>query len=91
MTVYICTLQGESMVYCYELSSEAPYLFELSHFSSGSQHQSLSYFPKSVLDVKDVEFNRALRLTTHSIETVSFTVPRIKVRIIENVSILCCL
>ena len=40
--------------------------------------QGLAFLPKNVVDVKNVEFARAYRLTNNTIEPISFTVPRIK-------------
>jgi len=61
------------------VTEEAPYLCPLSHHRCNSLHQGLSFLPKSVCDVGNVEFARALRLTNNTIEPLSFTVPRIKV------------
>jgi coronin-7 len=61
------------------VTEEAPYLCPLSHHRCNSLHQGLSFLPKSVCNVSNVEFARALRLTNNTIEPLSFTVPRIKV------------
>ncbi|CAH1390008.1 unnamed protein product [Nezara viridula] len=70
---------GDSTIYAFEVSSEAPYLNPLSHHRCGSLHQGLSFLPKNCVDVTQVEFAKALRLTNTTIEPLSFTVPRIKV------------
>jgi coronin-7 len=45
----------------------------------------LSFLPKNQCDVKAVEFAKCYRLTNdNSIEPLSFTVPRLKVRIKEK-------
>lgn len=41
--------------------------------------QGLALLPKSVCQVKDVEFARFITLTSSSIEPLSFAVPRVKV------------
>lgn len=72
------TGRGDSTIYAFEVSSEAPYLNPLSHHRCGSLHQGLSFLPKNCVDVTQVEFAKALRLTNTTIEPLSFTVPRIK-------------
>ncbi|XP_021932218.1 coronin-7 isoform X5 [Zootermopsis nevadensis] len=72
------TGKGDSTIYAFEVTEEAPYLCPLSHHRCNSLHQGLSFLPKSVCDVSNVEFARALRLTNNTIEPLSFTVPRIK-------------
>ncbi|GFG39279.1 hypothetical protein Cfor_02204, partial [Coptotermes formosanus] len=72
------TGKGDSTIYAFEVTEEAPYLCPLSHHRCNTLHQGLSFLPKSVCDVSNVEFARALRLTNNTIEPLSFTVPRIK-------------
>lgn len=72
------TGRGDSTIYTFEVSSEAPHLNPLSHHRCGSLHQGLSFLPKNCVDVSQVEFAKALRLTNTTIEPLSFTVPRIK-------------
>ncbi|KAL1116265.1 hypothetical protein AAG570_005760 [Ranatra chinensis] len=72
------TGRGDSTIYAFEMSEEAPYLNPLSHHRCGSLHQGLSFLPKCSCDVSSVEFAKALRLTNTTIEPLSFTVPRIK-------------
>ncbi|PSN53324.1 hypothetical protein C0J52_04075 [Blattella germanica] len=72
------TGKGDSTIYAFEVTEEAPYICPLSHHRCNSLHQGLSFLPKSVCDVANVEFARALRLTNNTIEPLSFTVPRIK-------------
>lgn len=59
---------------------DEPYLFALSTYKAEGLHQALSFLPKSEVNVKAVEFAKAFRLTTTSIEPLSFSVPRVKVR-----------
>jgi len=72
------TGKGDSTIYAFEVTEEAPYLCPLSHHRCNTLHQGLSFLPKSMCDVSNVEFARALRLTNNTIEPLSFTVPRIK-------------
>nr|CAD7393572.1 unnamed protein product [Timema cristinae] len=72
------TGKGDSTIYAFEITEEAPYICPLSHHRCVTLHQGLSFLPKNVCDVGSVEFARALRLTNNTIEPLSFTVPRIK-------------
>lgn len=74
------TGKGDSTIYAFEITDEAPYVCALSHHRCGSLHQGLSFLTKNHCDVSAVEFARALRLTNNTVEPLSFTVPRIKVR-----------
>lgn len=71
--------QGDRIIYTFEIADEAPYLFECAPFKLESLHQGASFLPKYVCDVRKVEVARAWRLTTNSVEALSFTVPRVKV------------
>lgn len=73
------TGRGDTTIYAYEVTDEAPFFCPLSHHRCSSLHQGLSFLPKNRLDVRSVEFARCFRLTSNSIEPLSFTVPRIKV------------
>lgn len=73
------TGKGDLTIYAFEITEEAPYICPLSHHRCSNLHQGLSFLPKNVCDVANVEFAKALRLTNNSIEPLSFTVPRIKV------------
>jgi len=71
--------KGEVSVLAYEVAEDAPHLFELSPFKAPNPSQGYGFLPhKNVMNVKDVEFARAYRLTNSSIEPISFTVPRVK-------------
>lgn len=78
------TGKGDSTIYAFEITDEAPYVCALSHHRCGSLHQGLSFLTKNHCDVSAVEFARALRLTNNTVEPLSFTVPRIKVGGIER-------
>lgn len=73
------TGKGDTTIYAYEVTEEAPYLCPLSHHRCSSIHQGLSFLQKNQCDVSSVEFAKCYRLTNNSIEPLSFTVPRIKV------------
>jgi len=66
-------------VYAFEVSTDDPQLSALSNFKADCLHQALSFLPKSSVDVRHIEVARAMRLTSNSIEPVTFRVPRLKV------------
>ncbi|KAJ8922826.1 hypothetical protein NQ315_007861 [Exocentrus adspersus] len=78
------TGKGDSTIYAFEITEEAPYICPLSHHRCNTLHQGLSFLPKNVCDVSNVEFAKALRLTNNSIEPLSFTVPRIKTDLFQD-------
>ncbi|CAK9811862.1 Coro7 [Anthophora plagiata] len=78
------TGRGDSTIYAYEVTEEAPYCCPLSHHRCSSLHQGLSFLPKNKCDVASVEFASALRLTNNTIEPLSFTVPRIKSELFQD-------
>lgn len=79
------TGRGDTTIYAYEVTDEAPYFCPLSHHRCSSLHQGLSFLPKNQCDVKIVEFAKCYRLTSSSIEPLSFTVPRLKVNPAVNI------
>lgn len=78
------TGKGDTTIYAFEVTEEAPYICPLSHHRCNSLHQGLSFLPKNVCDVSSVEFAKALRLTNNTIEPLSFTVPRIKTDLFQD-------
>ncbi|KYN31886.1 Coronin-7 [Trachymyrmex septentrionalis] len=78
------TGRGDSTIYAFEVTEEAPYCCPLSHHRCSSLHQGLSFLPKNKCDVASVEFASALRLTNNTIEPLSFTVPRIKSELFQD-------
>ncbi|XP_012283147.1 coronin-7 isoform X1 [Orussus abietinus] len=78
------TGRGDSTIYAFEVTEEAPYICPLSHHRCASLHQGLSFLPKNKCDVAGVEFASALRLTNNTIEPLSFTVPRIKSELFQD-------
>ncbi|KAK9686045.1 WD domain, G-beta repeat [Popillia japonica] len=78
------TGKGDSTIYAFEITEEPPYICALSHHRCNTLHQGLSFLPKNVCDVVNVEFSKALRLTNNSIEPLSFTVPRIKTELFQD-------
>ena len=71
--------KGESSVYGYEIAEDSPHMFPLSPYKTNVPAQGLAFIPhKNCLNVREVEFARAYRLTTTTITPISFTVPRVK-------------
>ena len=71
--------KGETTVYGYEIAEDSPHMFPLSPYKTNVPSQGLAFIPhKNCLNVKEVEFARAYRLTLTTITPISFTVPRIK-------------
>lgn len=76
-TVFL-TGKGDTRVYIYEILSESPYFLECNNFTSSDPHKGLAFLPKTECNVRDVEFAKALRLGTNSLEPFVFRVPRVK-------------
>ncbi|KAG8189255.1 hypothetical protein JTE90_013783 [Oedothorax gibbosus] len=70
--------KGDSVIFAYEIAMDSPYFHPLSHYKCNNPHQSLSFLPKNVCNVQEVEFARAIRLTASTIEPISFHVPRLR-------------
>ncbi|XP_075733806.1 coronin-7 isoform X3 [Rhipicephalus microplus] len=77
--------KGDSTIFAFEVALDAPYLFPLSHYKCTSgPHQAVAFLPKLACSVADVEFARALRLTTSSVEPLSFRVPRLRSELFQD-------
>ncbi|KAG7153468.1 Coronin-7-like [Homarus americanus] len=75
---------GDSTIYAYEIGADFPHIFPLSHHKCTSVHQGLVMLPKIMCDVRQVEFCKALRLTSSVLEPLSFTVPRVKTELFQD-------
>lgn len=75
--------KGERQIQAYEIhpKHETEPIAKLPSYTSGSPQLGVAFFPKRVVDVTKVEVMRALRLTAKTIEDVTFSIPRNKVRI----------
>ena len=67
------------MIYSVEVADDEPHLFECAPFKFEGLHQAVSYLPKYTCDVRKVEIARGWRLTSNSVDSFTFTVPRVKV------------
>ncbi|KAK3584488.1 hypothetical protein CHS0354_006018 [Potamilus streckersoni] len=82
-TVFL-TGRGDSNIFTFEVHQEPPHLFQMSNCKPEGLHQALAFMPKKTCDVRKVEFARAWRLTSTSVEPVSFTVPRVKTEYFQD-------
>ena len=70
--------RGDGNVRFYEILPEAPWVFYLSEFVSGTPHRSLAVLPKRGVDVMSCEITRFFKLHTNRdmVEPISMVVPR---------------
>ena len=52
----------------------------MTRFESPGIQQGVSFLPKRMCDVRSIEIAKAWRMTQTAVESLSFTVPRLKVR-----------
>jgi len=77
--------KGEVTVNAYEIAEDEPHMFPLSPYKAPNPSQGFGFLPhKNAMDVRQVEFARAYRLTTTTIEPISFTVPRVKANFFQD-------
>ncbi|KAM5152135.1 coronin-7-like [Mantella aurantiaca] len=72
----ILAAQGESTMYCMEVSTESPSIAQLSQCVTEQQTRGLALVPKLCLDVMSCELLRLLQLTDRFIIPISYNVPR---------------
>ncbi|XP_009276865.1 PREDICTED: coronin-7 [Aptenodytes forsteri] len=77
-SVVFLTGKGDTRVFLYEVTPEPPYFLECNSFTSSEPHKGFVFLPKTVCEVREVEFARALRLGQSTLEPVAFHVPRVK-------------
>jgi coronin-1B/1C/6 len=68
--------KGDGNVRYYEITNDAPHAHTLSDFRSSVSAKGMAWVPKRGLDVMSCESARLLKLTTNSVEPLSFVVPR---------------
>ncbi|CAN8006476.1 unnamed protein product, partial [Ixodes hexagonus] len=76
--------KGDSTIFAFEVALDAPYLYPLSHYKCNGPHQAVSFLPKLACNVGEVEFAKAFRLTTSSVEPLSFRVPRLRSELFQD-------
>ncbi|GFO47590.1 coronin [Plakobranchus ocellatus] len=83
-SVLFLNCRGDRIIGTYEVSDEEPHLFDCAPFKMETTLQGVSFLPKRVCDVRAVEVARAWRLTDHSVEGISFNVPRVKTEFFQD-------
>jgi coronin-1B/1C/6 len=68
--------KGDGNVRYYEFVSEEPYAFPLADFRSSVSAKGMAVVPKRGLDIMGCETARLLKLTSNTVEPLSFRVPR---------------
>ncbi|KAJ3159447.1 Coronin-7 [Geranomyces michiganensis] len=68
--------RGETSTLMFEITDDGPVY--LTRFDSPGAQQGIAFLPKTVCDVRAIEIAKGYRITPAAIETVSFTVPRLK-------------
>lgn len=64
----------------YELQNAEPYVHGLIDYKSNIPQIAISVLPKTICDVKNVEFMRTFKLSKDTVEVINFFVPRTRVR-----------
>ncbi|XP_009991627.1 PREDICTED: coronin-7-like, partial [Chaetura pelagica] len=77
-SVVFLTGKGDTRVSLYEVTPKPPYFLECNSFTSNEPHKGFVFLPKTMCEVREVEFARALRLGQSTLEPVAFCVPRVK-------------
>ena len=70
------TGKGDGNIRLYELKPNTTELFPLSEFKSSIATKGMAILPRRCLDTNKNEISRLLKLTTSSIEPISFFIPR---------------
>lgn len=83
-SVMFLSAKGETTIFAYEVSEEPPHLNELSHYGTKNPYQAVAFLPKTVCDIKQVEFARAVKLNKTSIDLITFQVPRVKMEYFQD-------
>lgn len=72
----LSAVQGDGNIRYYEIVDEAPFIFPISEYRSTVPSKGVAMVPKRGLDVLKCETTRLLKLTSNSVEPLSFIVPR---------------
>lgn len=68
--------KGDGNIRYYEIVNESPYFYPISETRSTVAAKGMAWVPKRGLNVATCEIARLLKLTTNSVEPLSFVVPR---------------
>lgn len=75
LLLYLCG-KGDGNIRYYELTNENPYCHDINSYRSSVSSKGVAMIPKRNLDIMKCETARILKLTTNSVEPLSFYVPR---------------
>ena len=68
--------KGDGAIHYFDVQSTAPYAVPLNTYRSTASARGMAFLPKRGVDVSKLEACRLLKLTTNSVEPLSFIVPR---------------
>lgn len=68
--------KGDGNIRYYEMTNENPYCYPVSEHRSAVSAKGMAWVPKKGLNIMGCETARLLKLTTNSVEPLSFFVPR---------------
>jgi len=68
--------KGDGNIRFFEVVDEEPYLHHLSDHKSSEPQRGMAFMPKRALSVSENEIARAYKITTGTVEPISFKVPR---------------
>lgn len=68
--------KGDGNIRYYEFVSDEPYAFPLADFRSSVSAKGMAFVPKRGLDIMECETARMLKLTSNTVEPLSFRIPR---------------
>jgi hypothetical protein len=75
-TCLFITGKGDGNVRYYEVVGDSEYMYYLNTYQSTTPSRGTSFLPKHTVDTGACEIMRAAKLTTNSIDFISFRVPR---------------
>jgi len=76
--------QGGNFIRFFQITTEPPYVEFLSIMDSKGDVTGLSWFPKSVVDIKKVEVMRCVKLTKDRVLPIEWTVPRKRMEFFQD-------
>jgi coronin-7 len=83
--VVFFTGRGDTSITFFELVDEQPFAFGLNSFPTGLDPIiDIAVLPKNQCDVKKVEIDRMLKITTKQMEPISFSVPRNRLEFFQD-------
>lgn len=68
--------KGDGNIRYYEMVPDKPHTFHLDEYRSSSSQKGITFLPKREVNVSKCEIARALKLTSNSVEGLSFIIPR---------------